>query len=139
MSADTTDRTDAFFRALASKPRREILRMLATGAGEGDSRCCGPYDVCACRFSEDLEIGASTISHHMKILVEAGLVSSRKQGLWVYYRLVPERFAEVLDELRAFMPSEGWSAAAEAGVIACGCDSAEPLPAEKPATSGAAR
>lgn len=94
-----TDLADAVFRALASRPRRQILIMLATGAGEGDARCCGPYEVCSCRFAEDLGLTAQTVSHHMKKLVEAGLVCARKQGLWVQYRLRREAIAAVIAEL----------------------------------------
>jgi len=82
------ERTDRLFRALASAPRREILRMLATGTGaEGPTTCCGPHDVCACTFAEQLGLGAPTVSHHMRVLKEAGLVLGEKRGLWVYYRL----------------------------------------------------
>jgi ArsR family transcriptional regulator len=94
-----TDPTDRVFRALASKPRREILRLLASGAGEGDPRCCGAYDVCACRFSEELALSASTVSHHMHVLSEAGLVTSRKEGLWVYYRIQPEALEAAIGDL----------------------------------------
>jgi ArsR family transcriptional regulator len=90
---------DRVFRALASKPRREILRLLATGAGEGDPRCCGAFDVCACRFSEELGLSASTVSHHMHALSEAGLVTSRKEGLWVYYRIRPEALEAAIGDL----------------------------------------
>jgi ArsR family transcriptional regulator len=93
------DPADRVFGALASKPRREILRLLASGAGAGDPRCCGAYDVCACRFSEELGLSASTVSHHMHVLSEAGMVTSRKEGLWVYYRIRPEAFEAAIRDL----------------------------------------
>lgn len=93
---DTTDPTDRVFRALASRPRRQILAMLARGEG---SDCCADEGVCACDFSERLGLGAPTISHHMKILIEAGLVASEKRGLWVYYRVKPEGFAAAFAEI----------------------------------------
>lgn len=96
---DDPDRTDAMFKALAAQPRRRILDLLATSTGAYDERCCGPYDVCACRFAEELGLTASTISHHMRVLIEAGLVSSEKRGLWVFYRLRPEGVRAVLDAL----------------------------------------
>jgi ArsR family transcriptional regulator len=98
-TAAKADAADRVFRALASKPRREILRLLASGAGEGDPRCCGAYDVCACRFSEELGLSASTVSHHMRTLSEAGLVTSRKEGLWVYYRIRPEALEAAIRDL----------------------------------------
>lgn len=102
------DRTDRLFRALASAPRREILRMLASGAdtdvSAGATSCCGPHDVCACTFAEQLGLGAPTVSHHMRVLREAGLVVGEKRGLWVYYRLdeaaLADAFQLVLSSLR---------------------------------------
>ena len=88
-------RTDRLFRALSSAPRREILRMLAAGVGsEGATTCCGPHDVCACTFAEQLGLGAPTVSHHMRVLKEAGLVVGEKRGLWVFYRLDHDALAE---------------------------------------------
>jgi ArsR family transcriptional regulator, arsenate/arsenite/antimonite-responsive transcriptional repressor len=93
------DRLELVFRALASSPRREILRLLATGGGEGVTECCSATEVCACIFAEKLGIGAPTVSHHMKALIEAGLVTSEKRGQWVYYRLVPATVQAVAEEL----------------------------------------
>ena len=92
---------DTVFRALAAAPRREILRMLSE-AEENEhwaeenfgekaeyyrgSSCCAA-EVCACCISDSLRLSPSTISHHMHRLIDAGLVSARKEGLWVYYRL----------------------------------------------------
>lgn len=87
--------TDRVFKALSSKPRREILRLLATGAGEDDARCCSADEVCACVFSEKLGLGAPTVSHHMRVLLDADLVSAEKRGLWVYYRLRPRSIERV--------------------------------------------
>lgn len=95
----TADQIELVFRALASKPRREIIRLLATSGGEGSPECCSATEVCACVFAEKLGIGAPTVSHHMKSLIEAGLVTAEKRGLWVYYRLVPETVMAVAREL----------------------------------------
>lgn len=92
-------RVDAVFKALDSRPRRAILTMLAQAHLDGEDGCCGDGDLCACDFTDRLGLGAPTVSHHMKQLIEAGLVSSSKRGLWVYYRLVPDGFAGVLAEL----------------------------------------
>ncbi len=96
-------RTDLLFRALASKTRREILRLLATDAGAGDSRCCGDQ-VCACVFAERLGLSAPTVSHHMRVLLDTGLVSAEKRGLWVYYQLVSEALEPLLSELASLAP-----------------------------------
>jgi ArsR family transcriptional regulator len=99
-SAAEKDRLELVFRALASKPRRDILALLASGGGETrQNACCAAVEVCACVFAEKLGIGAPTVSHHMKALIEAGLVTAEKRGLWVYYRLVPEAVREVANDL----------------------------------------
>jgi ArsR family transcriptional regulator len=103
-TAEHADRMDAVFKALASKPRREILAMLASGGGAGDSRCGGD-EICACMFAEKLRLSAPTVSHHMKALLDAGFVSASKRGLWVYYRLVPETLASVAEEFAVLVGS----------------------------------
>ena len=92
--AAQTAHADRIFKALASSTRRQIIAILATASGEGDERCCGD-EVCACVFSERLGIGAPTVSHHMKTLLDAGLLIAEKRGLWVYYRLAPCALADV--------------------------------------------
>ena len=114
MPTDTKDRTDLIFRALAARQRREILAILASGEGAEDDRCCGAYDVCACVFAERLGIGAPTVSHHMKTLQEAGLVSASKRGQWVYYRLVPEGFEPLAVEVQTLLSAARAAAASEA-------------------------
>jgi ArsR family transcriptional regulator, arsenate/arsenite/antimonite-responsive transcriptional repressor len=106
MPAETPDRTDLIFKALASRPRREILALLAT-SGAGSAGCCSADEVCACEFAEKLGLGAPTVSHHMKALTEAGLVTSSKRGLWVYYKLVPGAFEPMLEQARLFASTEG--------------------------------
>ena len=94
-----SDRLEPVFRALASATRRQILQLLATGGDDPSVECCSAAEVCACVFAEKLGIGAPTVSHHMKALIEAGLVTSEKRGQWVYYRLVPEMVRSVAQEL----------------------------------------
>ena len=106
--ADTPkDPTDLLFRALASRPRREILRMLAGAGGPGSaSGCCGsPRDVCACTFSEQLGLSPATVSHHMTVLRDAGLVAGRKDGLWVYYRIRLEALDALLAAVADLCPT----------------------------------
>lgn len=76
------------FAALADPTRLRLLSILATAdAGE----------VCACDFVEPLGKSQPTVSHHLKVLTEAGLVTGEKRGRWVWYSPVPER----IDQLRA--------------------------------------
>lgn len=68
----------ARFKALADPARVAILNRLA-GAGE----------VCVCTFVAALDLAQPTVSHHLKVLRDAGLVESTRRGTWAYYRLVP--------------------------------------------------
>jgi ArsR family transcriptional regulator len=83
----TKTRLDEILKALASEPRREILHILGSPSREPGKTCCGPEEVCACKISERIGLAPSTVSHHMSVLVEAGLVDARPEGKWVYYSL----------------------------------------------------
>jgi ArsR family transcriptional regulator len=91
------DRMDAALKALASAPRRHLLRIVAANTS-ADGGCCDT-EVCACTLADALELAPSTISHHMSVLVNAGLVSATKRGLWVYYRLERDAIAAVASTL----------------------------------------
>jgi ArsR family transcriptional regulator len=94
------ERLDAGLKALASVPRRNLIRIIAANSS-ADGACCDT-DVCACKLSEALELAPSTISHHMAVLVGAGLVSATKRGLWVYYRLERDALAALAAEIGSF-------------------------------------
>jgi ArsR family transcriptional regulator, arsenate/arsenite/antimonite-responsive transcriptional repressor len=79
-----------FFKALADETRLEMLGLLAAAGTE----------LCACDIEANFELSQPTISHHLKILREAGLVTADRRGTWVYYaldkdtlRLLPEVYA----------------------------------------------
>jgi ArsR family transcriptional regulator len=91
---------DAGLKALASAPRRHLLRIIAESTSPGGA-CCDT-DVCACKLADALDLAPSTISHHMSVLVKAGLVSATKRGLWVYYRLERDALGAVAGELGSF-------------------------------------
>jgi len=75
----------ARFKALSDPNRVAIVNRLA-----------GADDVCVCDFIGTLGLAQPTVSHHLKVLREAGLVEvARKRGTWVYYRLVPEAVEEL--------------------------------------------
>jgi ArsR family transcriptional regulator, arsenate/arsenite/antimonite-responsive transcriptional repressor len=78
------------FAALADPIRLRMLSHIAAAGGE---------EVCACVLTDVSGRSQPTVSHHMKILVDAGLVDREKRGLWVWYRLVPSR----LDALRSVL------------------------------------
>ena len=75
----------ARFKALSDPNRVAIVNRLA-----------GADDVCVCDFIGTLGLAQPTVSHHLKVLREAGLVEvARRRGTWVYYRLVPEAVEEL--------------------------------------------
>ncbi len=63
------------FRAFCDVHRLQILALLRNG------------ERCTCKLLEDLDIGQSSISYHMKVLVESGIVESRQDGKWTYYQI----------------------------------------------------
>lgn len=77
------------FGALADPVR---LRLLSYVAAAGD-------EVCACDLTAVAQRSQPTVSHHMKVLHDAGLVTRDKRGLWVWYRIAPDR----LDALRSVL------------------------------------
>ena len=66
-------------KALSDESRLRILKMLQEG------------ELCACRILEHFNITQPTLSYHMKILTDSGLVTGRRDGAWVHYRLNRER------------------------------------------------
>jgi ArsR family transcriptional regulator len=78
------------FAALADPVRLRLLSLLAA-AEDGE--------VCVCDLTEPVGRSQPTVSHHLKVLSEAGLVVGDKRGRWVWYRVVPER----LEHLRTFL------------------------------------
>lgn len=66
------------FKAFCDENRLRILELLRSG------------EKCACVLLDDLHITQSTLSHHMKILCDSGVVQGHKEGKWVYYTIDPE-------------------------------------------------
>ena len=63
--------------------KRQIIDMIKT------------EEKCACKILEELQITQPTLSHHMKILCDSGLVNSRREGKWMHYSINKELFEEV--------------------------------------------
>jgi ArsR family transcriptional regulator len=76
------DALAARFKALSDPTRVAIVNRLAAAD-----------EVCVCDFVAALDLAQPTVSHHLKVLREAGLVESSRRGTWAYYRLVPEAVA----------------------------------------------
>ena len=68
------------FKALGDPVRLRLLSMIASHDGG---------EVCVCDLTPAFDLAQPTISHHLKILREAGLITAHRRGTWVYYRLLP--------------------------------------------------
>ncbi|AQP73369.1 winged helix-turn-helix transcriptional regulator [Listeria monocytogenes] len=75
-------RLSKIMKAIAEPNRLQILDMISTG------------EKCACDILDDFNFTQPTLSHHMKVLIEAGIVTARKEGKWQYYSLVSENIEE---------------------------------------------
>ncbi|WP_338774599.1 metalloregulator ArsR/SmtB family transcription factor [Nocardia vulneris] len=69
------------FKALSDPVRLRLLSAIAARAGG---------EACVCDVSEGLEVSQPTVSHHLKVLRQAGLLTSERRASWVYYRVIPE-------------------------------------------------
>ena len=69
----------AVFKALADPTRVAIVNRLAAAP-----------EVCVCDLTAAFELSQPTVSHHLRLLRDAGLVEAERRGTWAYYRLVPE-------------------------------------------------
>jgi ArsR family transcriptional regulator len=80
------------FKALSDPTRLEIVRLLRAQAGE----------TCVCDVVDHFDLAQPTISHHLKVLREAGLVTQRRIGIWSFYGLHPES-SKLLDEAETLL------------------------------------
>ncbi len=86
-----TDPDVRLLQAAADPARLSILRQLSAEP-----------EVCACGFTSCCEVGQPTVSHHLRVLREAGWVESERRGTWVWYSIRPEavdRFRELAGDL----------------------------------------
>ncbi len=79
--ADEAGELARVFKALGDPVRLQLLSMIASRAGG---------EVCVCDLTPAFDLSQPTISHHLKLLREAGLIDGERRGTWVYYRLVTE-------------------------------------------------
>lgn len=70
--------TAVIFKAFCDENRIRILKLLRTG------------EKCGCRLLEELRVTQPTLSHHMKILCDSGVVVGRKEGKWTHYSISPD-------------------------------------------------
>ena len=79
LSADDAQVLARTVKALADPTRLRLVSLVAAHGGEA----------CVCDLTEPVGLSQPTVSHHLKVLVDAGLMSREKRGVWAYYSLVP--------------------------------------------------
>lgn len=101
---NTYEKNAKIFKAFCDEKRLAILELLRSG------------EKCACVLIDQMEIGQSSLSYHMKILCESGVVDSRQEGKWIHYRLSEsgsQYAAELLVQLTTpyteQIPDECWT------------------------------
>ena len=107
---DTTTRQTATatgFRALGDTTRMRILALLARG------------ELCVCDLTAAIDIPQPLLSHHLRILREAGFITARKDGRWSYYALNPERLEACVGTLEAALAT--YDESARKGKPGCAC------------------
>ncbi len=98
-----TDRAVRLFHALSDGTRLSILQRLRFG------------ERCVCDMTDALDAAQSRLSFHLKVLKEAGIITDRRQGRWMYYTLNPETLGEVAELL------DGLASAPSAAERKAGC------------------
>ena len=90
LSADQAVELARVFKAMGDPVRLRLLSLIASHDGG---------EACVCDLSEVFELTGPTISHHLKVLREAGLITGDRRGTWIYYRTVPAALAAASDSL----------------------------------------
>jgi ArsR family transcriptional regulator len=78
------------FRVLGEPARLQMLSLIAAQPSR---------EVCACELAEPLGLSQPTVSHHLKVMYEAGLLERERRGTWIYYRILPEKLAMLRESL----------------------------------------
>lgn len=84
LTAATSAEMATKFKALSDPVRLQLLSSVASRPGG---------QACVCDISAGVEVSQPTVSHHLKVLREAGLLTSQRRGSWVHYAVVPEALA----------------------------------------------
>ncbi|TFD36517.1 transcriptional regulator [Cryobacterium sp. TMT1-19] len=90
IGADEAERLARLLKAVAEPAR---LRLVSLVAAHDD------MEACVCDLTEPLGLSQPTVSHHLKVLVDAGILTRDKRGTWAYYRLVPGALGTLADRV----------------------------------------
>ena len=91
ISSEHAERVAPLLKALADPVRLRLLSIIRDSEGG---------EACVCDLTPAVGLAQPTVSHHLKVLTEAGLVEREKRGTWAWFRLVPSR----LDDVRSIFP-----------------------------------
>jgi ArsR family transcriptional regulator len=86
LSMEQAEQVAPLLKALADPVRLRLMSLVASREGG---------EACICDLNDAFDLSQPTISHHMKVLHEAGLVDRDKRGVWVYYRVRPQALASL--------------------------------------------
>ncbi|HZA11889.1 metalloregulator ArsR/SmtB family transcription factor [Mycobacterium sp.] len=92
LSAEAAAELAKKLKALSDPVRLRLLSVVASHTGG---------EACVCDVSAGIEVGQPTISHHLKVLKAAGLLTSERRGSWVYYRVIPQALHQLSQLLGA--------------------------------------
>jgi ArsR family transcriptional regulator len=94
----SAERDDAvvLFKALGDPTRYEILRLISSQ----------PQEICVCDITNRFDVSQPTISHHLKILREAGLITVARRGVWAYYAVDPRGVERLQSAVGTMAPVE---------------------------------
>jgi ArsR family transcriptional regulator len=84
LSAERASELAGLLKALADPVRLRLLSLIASHAGG---------EACVCDLTGEFDVSQPTISHHLKVLRDSGLLTSQRRASWVYYRVVPDGLA----------------------------------------------
>jgi ArsR family transcriptional regulator len=90
LSAAQADVLARRFKALGDPVRLRLLSMIASHEGG---------EACVCELTVGFDVSGPTISHHLKVLREAGLIDGERRGTWIYYRVLPDALTALSDAL----------------------------------------
>ncbi|GLZ49633.1 transcriptional regulator [Actinomycetospora sp. NBRC 106375] len=86
LSAEQSVELSRVFKAMGDPVRLRLLSLIASHVGG---------EACVCDLTDVFDLSGPTISHHLKVLREAGLITGERRGTWVYYRVRPDLLAQV--------------------------------------------
>ncbi len=96
LSAEKAASVVELFKALSDPTRFAIFRLIAAQQAP----------ICACDVVDRFQVSQPTISHHMKVLREAGLISVSRRGVWAYYAVEPRSLEVLRETIEALMPAQ---------------------------------